>query len=315
MNETKTVSEAKAKTKKAPAANPPARPVSTPSEGLSKLKVGDTFLQEGIIRAVYFLNESRACTAPITSLKSHRVSDSGMIQFQAPSDGTSQNIGPNSELEFLERLGRKGLSERIDALVKNKPESTEKNMDKKNKPAKAKTEKTPKKAKVANSTPGIRAGKLGNYKGYSIASVIRTLAIKGWNFAECRAFCEKQGVEASDQTIKINIYRGVHRKDGEPAPLKPDEMPPKPKVEVKEKKAKAPAKPAAKAKAAPANAKAKAKPVAKKPEAKTAAKPAPVATKPKPGDRAANQIAALKAAKTAKTAAPVNEEQEVAAAE
>jgi hypothetical protein len=272
---------------KAPAPTPVTRSAA-PSEGLAKLRVGDTFLRENVTYAVYFINESRACIAPIDDLSEYRKSDDGMIKFAVPAGKTSENIGPNSDLEITASLGREGLAQYIDErkarIEAEKPAPKTKPI----KPAKpAKAAKTP-------GVAGIRSGSLGNYKGYSIASVIRTLATKGWNFAEIRAFLDKVKIESSDQTIKLNIYRGVNKTNSALAPLTPADMPAKPVIEAKEK-------PAKKAKAEKAE-KPAAKPAAKPVTAKAAPAPA-VVKKPAPGDRAAAQIAALKAAKLAKIAA------------
>lgn len=283
-----------------PAAVKPAAAVtvSRSSEGLNKLRVGDTFLRKGIIHVVYFLNESRACVAAIDDLTEYRVSDDKMIKFAVPAGKTSEDIGPNSELEVLASLGREGLAKYIDdrkakiAVARTEERGKRSNYFSKAAKTAAKPVKAPKAPKVVKpakvaKAPGIRSGRLGDYKGYSIASVIRALGAKGWDFAECRAFLTKNRIESSDQTIKLNIYRGVNKRDGEIAPLKPEEYPVKPVIKTAAKEVKE-NKPVIKTVAK------EAKPV----------KAAPVIVKkPVAGDRAAAQIAQLKAAKLAKLSA------------
>ncbi len=270
----------------------------TPSEGLAAtLRVGDTFKHDGQVHVVFMMTESRAKIAPLDSQIDYRLDDNGVPRFIS---ATNVGISPTSEVQFIERLGRKGLAELID---KRKTESTETNMKtEKTKTEKVKTEKTPKTPKEpkvkkeGTGVAGVRSGgSLGNYEGYSIASVVRYLATKGWNAGEVRAWLDIAKIEASDQTVKFNIIRGLAGR-GSVAPLKPAQVPAKPKVEAKGKAAAKPAGKPAKEKAAPA-----AKPAAK---AKAAA-PAPAAApkKPAPGDKAAAQIAKLKAEKEAKVAA------------
>jgi hypothetical protein len=269
-------------------------------EGLHKLRVGDVFKDaKGVEKVVWFLNESRACVVPLTSPIQHRTDDGGVIRFIAGKD--SENISPDSLVEVTRSLGRKGLADLIDNRSK---QSAEENM-------KSKTTKKPAKGakQEGTGTPGIRAGSLGTFKdtGYSIASVVRKLASESggsWTTPEIRAMFEKEGVECSDQTIKLNVYRGVrpkYHKDFVLAPLTKDQIPAKPKIAEKAPAAKPAAKkPAAKPAAAKPSAKPAAKPAPAKPAAKTGtAKAAPAPAKA-PAPNPAAQIAALKAAKAAK---------------
>lgn len=314
MNQTtKAATAPAAKTTKTPAAPAPAIPAtklgtaqaakpavkSTPKtvpadEGMSRLRVGDCFKDlKGVEMVVWFLNPSRACVVPLSSPIKHRTDDQGVIRFIGGKD--SVNISPDSLVEVTRSLGRKGLADEID---KRDKQSSEESM-------KSKTTKKPSKGakKEGTGTPGIRAGSLGTYAdtGFSIASVVRKLASEGWTTPEIRALFAAKKIESSDQTIKLNVYRGVrtkYHKAFQLAPLTKDQMPAKPKVA-------APApKPAAKPAAAKAPAKKPAAAPAKKPAAPVAAKTgsakaAPVPAKAPAGKTPAEQIAALKKAKAA----------------
>lgn len=263
-----------------------------PDEGMSRLRVGDVYKDpKGVEMVVWFLNQSRACVVPLDSQIKHRTDDEGVIRFIAGKE--SVNISPDSLVEVTRSLGRKGLADEID---KRDKQSAEESM-------KSKTVKKPSKGakKEGTGTPGIRAGSLGTYEGYSIASVVRKLASEGWTTPEIRALFSAKKIECSDQTIKLNVYRGVRPKYHKAfllAPLTKDQIPAKPKV------AAAPAKtvPAKK----PATAKPAAKTPAKAPAKVATAKAAPAPAKaPAPaGKSPADQIAALKKAKAAKAAAP-----------
>lgn len=281
---TKSATAAVAKAAKTKAPSAPAPKSSPPADAaLSKLRVGDVYNDGKQEVVVWFLNESRACIAPLDSHFEVRYRDDGMPTFAAAK--SLGNISPDSLVTVTQSLGRKGFAEVLELRKKQSTESTMKSKS-------TTTKKAPKAAKKEGTgTPGIRAGSLGTYQGFSVASVVRTLGKAGWKAPEVRAFLNDQKLEASDQTIKLNIYRGVHGKDGEPAPLK--SLPAKPKVEVKAKAA--PAKPAAKAKAAPAKKPAVAAVGA---ATKPAAKPAATVSK------AAAQVKALKETKAAKSAAP-----------
>jgi hypothetical protein len=260
---------------KAPAEVPLAVKASTPSTGLAKLRVGDVYEDKGQKVVVWFLNESRACIAALDSSIEVRYRDDGTPGFAASK--SLGNISPDSEVEVTESLGRKGLAALIEKRKTEEPAP------------KAKATKA--KAAKPIGTPGIRAGSLGNYLGFSIASVIRTLAKAGWKFAELRAWLDSIKIESSDQTIKLNIYRANHpeRPDsGEHAPLSKDQVPVKPVIEGKKEKQQKVQAIAAK--------------IAAKPTKATPA-PAPIVpAKPRPGDKAAAQIARLKAEAAAKTA-------------
>jgi hypothetical protein len=244
-------------------------------EGLHKLRVGDVYVGEkGVEYVVWFLNESRACAAPLDSNIVPREGDDKVIRFAAGKD--SINISPDSLVQVTRSLGRQGLADHIN----NRKQQSAEDMKTKSTTKKPSTKGA---KKEGTGTPGIRAGSLGTFKdtGFSIAAVVRKLASESggsWTTPEIRAMFEKEGVECSDQTIKLNVYRGVrpkYHKDFVLAPLTKDQIPAKPKIE---------AKPAA-AKPAPKTATAKAAPA-------PAAKPA--------GKTPAEQIAALKAAKAAK---------------
>jgi hypothetical protein len=274
-----------------------------PDEGMSRLCVGDVYKDaKGIEMVVWFLNPSRACVVPLASPIQHRTDDQGVIRFIAGKG--SENISPDSLVEVTRRLGRKGLADEIDNRDKQSAEET----------MKVKTAKKPSKgAKTQGTgTPGIRAGSLGTYEGYSIASVVRRLASEGWTTPEIRALFQAKKIECSDQTIKLNVYRGVrpkYHKDFQLAPLTKDQIPAKPKVEAAP--AKAPAKAAAKP-AAKVPAKAAAAPAKKTGTGSAKAAPKAAAKKPAVGAASsvklpgspAEQIAALKKAKAAKAAAP-----------
>jgi hypothetical protein len=284
----------------APAAKTTATPALRKSadEGLHKLRVGDVFTDaKNVEKVVWFLNESRACVVPLTSPIKHRTDDGGVIRFIAGKE--SENISPDSLVTVTRSLGRKGLADFIDSRDK---QSTEETM-------KAKTTKKPKGAKKEGTgTPGIRAGSLGTFAdtGFSIASVVRKLASEGWTTPEIRALFNAKKIDCSDQTIKLNVYRGVrpkYHKDFQLAPLTKDQMPAKPKVEAPAKKAAPAPKAAAKPAAKPAPAKKAPAPAGKTGTAKAAPK-APAPAKPSTAKTPAEQIAALKKAKAAKAAAP-----------
>lgn len=276
------------KTAPAPAPKAPTAPVSRKiaDEGLHKLRVGDVFIgDKGAKYVVWFLNESRACASPLDSNIIPRTGDDGVVRFGAGKD--SINISPDSLVEVIQSLGRQGLADHIEQRKNQPAEELMKN----------KTTKKPAKGakKEGTGTPGIRAGSLGTYKDYSIASVARALAKKGWTFGEIRAWIDSLGIKASDQTIKLSIYWAGHpeRPDHDKfkaAPLTNEQMPDRSKFKVEEKEKKKTAKPAPKKAAKPA-AKAPVKTVPAKPAPKTGAK------------TPAEQIAALKKAKAAKAAA------------
>lgn len=287
-----------------PAAKPepaPATPAPKPTEqeGTHRLRVGDVFKGEnGVEHVVWFLNESRACVAPLDSEIKHRTDDSGVIRFIAGKN--SQNISPESLVEITQQLGRKGLAEYIDNKEKQKAEESMKTK------TAAKAAKSAAK-KTGASTPGIRAGSLGTYEGFSVASVVRRLAHEGWNAKEIRAFLDKEKIESSDQTIKINIYRGVRKEHHAAFQLAPlQKLPAKPVIKEDPKPAAKSAKPAAPAKAEktePKKATPAAKP-AKVADQGTTKSPAKASTPAAPAKKSpAEKIAELKAAKAKKTAA------------
>jgi hypothetical protein len=253
-----------------------------------RLQVGDVFLKNGEEHVVWFVSEQRASTVPLSGPLEYRIKDNGKPAFIAGGKGVA-NVTPTTEIKIERSLGRDGLREFVD---KQKAEAKEKTMKSK------KSAKTGEKKEKKPSTPGLRSGSLGSYQGFSVASVVRALAAKGWNFAEIRAFLNKEGIESSDQTIKLNIYRRDRFQEHVPAPLK--EFPAKPKVETPAGKT---SKKDAKKDAKPAKAEKKGKAPAKKLEAKpkggskSSKKSAP-ATAPKagPGDKAKEQIEKLKAA-------------------
>jgi hypothetical protein len=269
---------------------------STPK---SSYRVGDVFLDGDVEMVVWFLNPKKGCVAPLNSGLDYRKGDDGMIRFAAGKK--SANVSPDQQFEIIRSLGREGLAEHIDAQKKTQTEDNMKKTAKKaSKPAAVKADKKP-------STPGIRTGgTLGSYKGYSIASVVRALGKAGWKTPEVKAFFDKEKITCSDQTIKINIYRSHHpeRPDsGLPAPLTKDQMPEKPVIEVKVKKAPAPkkeVKPAAAKKEPVATSPAKQKASAKPAEKTGTAKAAPSGKPAGAPSKATEQIAALKAAKLAK---------------
>jgi hypothetical protein len=231
-------------------------------------------MRNGIEYVVWFQNDSRAAVTPLESNMQFRLRDSdGKPQFMT--SGKSEDISPNSEVEILRSLGREGLSEFID---KRKQEQKDNPVDKKAKKAK--------KEKKEGGTPGTRTGALGLLLGFSVASTIRTLGKAGWTYAEVKALMEKEKVTSSDQTIKLNIYRGAKGCGGELAPIK--DFPAKPKVEQKEKKS---AKPEKKKEAKPGKSEVK-----KQGSGSGATTPATSPKKPGPGDKAAAQIAKLKQA-------------------
>lgn len=262
--------------------------VKSESGSLHKLAVGDVFSQENQDYVVWFLNESRAQIAPLTGEIEYRIrEEDGRIQFLATKG--SENVSPNSEFKILRSLGRSGLKDEIDRLRKEQP--TETNMKKKTKKQKG------------EGTPGIRSGSLGTYKNYSIASVVRTLGKAGWKVPEVRAWLDKEGIKASDQTIKLNIYRGVKGVDGELAPLKKDEFPTKPVVESSKAPAKTGKKDKKGAKEKSSSKKAKAKASTGTKSSKKSDKKADGKdTSSKPEGRAAEQIAKMKEARAAKKA-------------
>jgi len=285
----------------------PTAPVKTSEEAPAvghKLTVGDVFLRGGKEFVVWFKNDSRAsiCLLSNSTLASRVMEDDGKIRFHA--DGKDvESISPNSEVKIERSLHREGLAEYLSK--RNSTETKEENMPKTSSTSVApKSTKTSKKV-TKTSTPGIRAGSLGTFdhpqlKDYSIAAVIRAMAKNGWTFAECKAYCDKQGVKASDQTIKLNIYRGKNNKDGEPAPVKADLLKElKPKVAQKESKsAPAPEKSSKKKEGK----KGKAKASTSKPSSGKDGKDGGEVTtskKASAGDKAAAQIKALKEAKKA----------------
>lgn len=253
----------------------------------TKLKTGDVFKDsKGVEMVIWFSNDSHVKYAPLASALDYREGDDKVIRFAA-GKGSVTKEREGFAPEVTESLGREGLAKKIDARKKADGEV---------KAAKAakKTKKGEKKERT-----GLRAGSLGTHEGFSIASVVRALANKGWKTPEIRAWLASEKLEASDQTIKLNVYRGsrkeLHTKHV-PAPLKT--WPEKPKLPEKAAKVK-PAKAAKPAAAKKAPAKAAAKPAAKK--AATPAKKAPAKNgkpaAPKDEAAAAKKIAEMKAAK------------------
>lgn len=262
---------------------------STQPESASRLRVGDVFLKDGVKHVIWFINPSRASIAPLDGPHLvHRTRESdGKIQFMCTNPKLQSDISPGSELEIVEKLGREGLATYINdhkqAKTKAAAKTTSRTAKTKKPEKKAKTAKTKKEKPETNGTPGIRAGSLGTYCGYSIASVVRALGKAGWNFREVRTWINASKLKAGDQTIKINLYRAHHdeRPDsGVPAPLTKEQMPDKPEIEEKKKTVAA---------AAPKKAKAASKKAPAK-KVKTTKSQTEKPTK----SRAAEQIAALK---------------------
>ena len=241
----------------------------------NKLSAGDVFKDaKGATQVVWFSNETHVKYAPLDSALDYRVGEDKVIRFAAGKGSVTKEREGFSP-EVLESLGRDGLALRIDARKAADGEAK-----------KAKAEK--KTSKPKKERTGLRKGTLGEYQGFSIASVVRALAWEGWTTPEIKAFFQAEKIEVGDQTIKLNVYRGKdksrHAKHV-PAPLKT--IPKKPVLEKKEPKAK----PADKAKAP-----------AKKPTAKPAAKKKPAAANPTPAKdeaAAAKKIAELKEQKQA----------------
>lgn len=268
----------------------PKAPVQVQNDTGHRLSVGDVLDMNGKEYVVWFKNDSRAAVAPLSDKIEYRLRDDGRPSFMSESKHV-ENISPNAESKILRSLGRDGLREFLDKRNAETPKEEE-----------VKTKKAAAKKEKGTSTPGIRAGSLGTFdhpqlKDYSIAAVIRAMAKNGWTFAECRAFCDKEGVKASDQTIKLNIYRGKNGVDGEPAPVKADLLKElKPKVEQKAKKSEAKEKSGKKDKPAKAEKSGKEGKKSKKSkkDGKTPDSSDSSPKKPAAGDKAAAQIKALK---------------------
>lgn len=177
---------------------------------------------------VWFINDSRAAIAPLSSVIKWRAREAdGKLQFMAK--GETENISPNSEVEVLRSLGRKGL---VDFLESNKNADNQKtSMSKDKSNNKSETKSKSKKDK----TPS--AGKLGGYKGHSITSVVRAFGKAGWTLDEARVFFTRNDIEVADTTIKIQLRAGVKGEGGDPADFSKDELSKmKPKVAAKTEK-------------------------------------------------------------------------------
>lgn len=111
----------------------------------------------------------------------------------------SENISPTSPLPLVKRLGIKGAV----AFLESKT-----------------TTKAAKKA-VSNDEPKL--GKLGGYLGHTVVSVIRTLGKAGWDFKTTRAAFDTAGIQAADQTLRIQLKTGRDGK-GSYAPLTQKEI-------------------------------------------------------------------------------------------
>lgn len=235
-----------------------AKPIQIPpAESLTRLRVGDIFLDKGVEAVVWFANDCRAAIAPLNSLIHKRINNKGELQFLGGKEH-SENISPNSDVKVIRSLGRQGLAEHIENRSKQITEQKSENM---------KTVKSKKKSEGTH-------GKLGGYKGHSVTSVIRAFGKAGWTLDEARAFFKREGIPASDNTIKIQIRRGA-KGEQEGAPLGADLLKSiKPKLAAvksdkpagKSEKSSKSEKPAAKSEAPAAK---------KKDEPKKASKPAP----------------------------------------
>lgn len=53
-----------------------------------------------------------------------------------------------------------------------------------------------------------KVGKLGGLQGYSTVAVLRTMGAAGWKFHEAKEVLERNGVEAADNTVRIQLRAG-----------------------------------------------------------------------------------------------------------
>ena len=143
------------------------------TETLSRLTVGDIVIWQQAEALVVLVDDSRAALWPL--------------------DGSSNDldsISPNSELPVVRHVDLDGCIALI-AGVKRAPRTRTGN--------------------TATEPVTPKLGKLGGYLGQTVVSVIRTLGRDGWNFADTKAAFARVGVEAADQTIRIQLKAG---KDG-----------------------------------------------------------------------------------------------------
>lgn len=142
------------------------------TQTLSHLALGDIVEWQKAEALVVMVDESRAALWPL--------------------DGSSNDldsISPNSELPVLRRVDLAGCI----ALIEG-------------------GKRTPRTARTGTSEPAApKLGKLGGYLGQTVVSVIRTLGRDGWSFADTRAAFDRVGVDAADQTLRIQLKAG---KDG-----------------------------------------------------------------------------------------------------
>jgi hypothetical protein len=184
--------------------------------------VGDILMHDHREMVCYWTTDTSAKLTPLGSKLEHRTrEEDGKIQFHVIK-GDVVSISPNSEINLVEALGRKGFAEYLDKRSEETKES--KSMDKKEK-------KTKKNKEDSERSPG----KLGGYNGHSMTSVFRAFGKAGWTLDEAREFCKREKIAAADNTIKIQLRRGAKGEE-DPAPISKDELARiKPKVEKKEK--------------------------------------------------------------------------------
>lgn len=212
---------------------------SKPNPSRDGLRIGDVILRGEDEYVVWFVNDSRAAIAPLSSHIQFRIrEDDGKLQFLAKKD--SENISAHSDCKVIRSLGRKGLA----SLLEERKTST--NNDDDGEPEDTKKDKSMSKNKKTEKTEtNGRPGKLGGYKGHSVTSVVRAMGKAGWTLDEARTFFEKKDIAVADTTIKIQLRAGVKGEGGDPAKFSKDELAAmKPKV----KKAAAKEEPAPKSK-------------------------------------------------------------------
>jgi len=153
------------------------------------LQLGDVIQLIYTPHVVWFVNDCRAAAIPFLGGGSADV-------FK------SRNISPNSECAVEKKFGKKGL---ISILAQDDTSSIRLNINEKE-------NNMGKKAKTEDTETAPKLGRLGGYDGHSVTSVIRAMAMIGWNTATIRATLVKLKLHAAEPTIGAQACAG--RKEG-----------------------------------------------------------------------------------------------------